>query len=164
MQAALLATSLERLEEALGGARFEGTAVDEGGAVRNGTFVVMGPVIDRIYTADVFMHRWDLARATGQDETLDPERCAAMYEGMATDRPAARSSLAACSMAGNAVSAGSSTAITSCSGNVEWVRASERRLSSSDGSWPAQGRMTNTELRASVSASVPRCARNRRSS
>ena len=42
-QAALLATSLERLEEALGGARFEGTAVDEGGAVRNGTFVVMGP-------------------------------------------------------------------------------------------------------------------------
>jgi uncharacterized protein (TIGR03086 family) len=39
-------------------------------------------VTDMIYTADVFMHRWDLARATGQDETLDAERCAAMYEGM----------------------------------------------------------------------------------
>ena len=38
--------------------------------------------IDMIYTADVFMHRWDLARATGQDETLDPDKCAAMLEGM----------------------------------------------------------------------------------
>jgi uncharacterized protein (TIGR03086 family) len=37
---------------------------------------------DMIYTGDVFMHRWDLARATGQDETLDAERCAAMLEGM----------------------------------------------------------------------------------
>jgi len=42
----------------------------------------LGQVIDMIYTADVFMHRWDLARATGQDETLDPERCAVMFEGM----------------------------------------------------------------------------------
>ena len=42
----------------------------------------LAEVIDRIYTADVFMHRWDLARATGQDETLDPQRCAALYEGM----------------------------------------------------------------------------------
>lgn len=38
--------------------------------------------IDTIYTPDVFLHRWDLARATGQDERLDPERCAAMLEGM----------------------------------------------------------------------------------
>jgi uncharacterized protein (TIGR03086 family) len=38
--------------------------------------------ISRIYTADVFMHTWDLARATGQDERLDPERCAMMYAGM----------------------------------------------------------------------------------
>jgi uncharacterized protein (TIGR03086 family) len=37
---------------------------------------------DMIYTPDVFMHRWDLARATGQDETLDATRCAAMLEGM----------------------------------------------------------------------------------
>jgi uncharacterized protein (TIGR03086 family) len=39
-------------------------------------------VTDMIYTADVFLHRWDLARATGQDETLDSEKCAAMLEGM----------------------------------------------------------------------------------
>ena len=42
----------------------------------------LGQAIDMIYTADVFMHRWDLARATGQDETLDPDQCAAMFEGM----------------------------------------------------------------------------------
>ena len=28
------------------------------------------------------MHTWDLARATGQDETLDAETCAAMLAGM----------------------------------------------------------------------------------
>ncbi|MET0420756.1 MAG: TIGR03086 family metal-binding protein [Acidimicrobiia bacterium] len=38
--------------------------------------------ISMIYVGDVFMHRWDLARATGQDDTLDPDVCAAMYEGM----------------------------------------------------------------------------------
>lgn len=38
--------------------------------------------IDMIYTGDVFLHRWDLARATGQDETLDPDICAEMLEGM----------------------------------------------------------------------------------
>ncbi len=38
--------------------------------------------IDMIYTSDVFLHRWDLARATGQNETLDPDKCAAMLEGM----------------------------------------------------------------------------------
>jgi uncharacterized protein (TIGR03086 family) len=38
--------------------------------------------IDMIYTNDVFLHRWDLARATGQDETLDPDKCAQMLEAM----------------------------------------------------------------------------------
>ena len=38
--------------------------------------------ISRFFTADLLMHTWDLARATGQDETLDPERCASMLEGM----------------------------------------------------------------------------------
>jgi uncharacterized protein (TIGR03086 family) len=38
--------------------------------------------VDRFYTADVFLHTWDLARATGQDERLDPGKCAAMLEGM----------------------------------------------------------------------------------
>jgi uncharacterized protein (TIGR03086 family) len=38
--------------------------------------------IDRFYTGDVFLHSWDLARATGQDPDLDPGRCAAMLAGM----------------------------------------------------------------------------------
>ena len=38
--------------------------------------------IDMTYISDVFLHRWDLARATGQDETLDPDKCAEMLEGM----------------------------------------------------------------------------------
>lgn len=43
---------------------------------------VLGAVIDNFYTADVFMHTWDLARATGQDDTLDPERCDTMLAAM----------------------------------------------------------------------------------
>jgi uncharacterized protein (TIGR03086 family) len=42
----------------------------------------LGQAIEMIYTPDVFLHRWDLARATGQDETLDPDKCAALLEGM----------------------------------------------------------------------------------
>lgn len=38
--------------------------------------------IDRFFTPDVFMHSWDLARATGQEPMLDPERCATMLAGM----------------------------------------------------------------------------------
>lgn len=38
--------------------------------------------ISRFFTADLFMHTWDLARATCQNETLGPERCASMLEGM----------------------------------------------------------------------------------
>ena len=38
--------------------------------------------VDRFYTSDVFMHTWDLARSTGQDDTLDADLCAEMLEGM----------------------------------------------------------------------------------
>jgi len=38
--------------------------------------------IDRFYVSDVFMHTWDLARATGQDERLDPDFCAVLLSGM----------------------------------------------------------------------------------
>jgi len=31
----------------------------------------LGETVDMIVTGDVFTHTWDLARATGQDETLD---------------------------------------------------------------------------------------------
>ncbi len=42
-QAGLVSKSLERLKDALGGTRFKGTAVDEGGLVKTGTFVLVGP-------------------------------------------------------------------------------------------------------------------------
>jgi uncharacterized protein (TIGR03086 family) len=38
--------------------------------------------IDRFYVADVMMHTWDLARATGQDDRLDPEFCEQAFAGM----------------------------------------------------------------------------------
>ncbi|CAN5634871.1 maleylpyruvate isomerase family mycothiol-dependent enzyme [soil metagenome] len=38
--------------------------------------------IDMICTNDVFMHAWDLARATGQDETLDPDEVHSLLIGM----------------------------------------------------------------------------------
>ena len=44
--------------------------------------VPLPQAVDRFYTSDVFMHTWDLARATGQDETLDTELCRQLYEGM----------------------------------------------------------------------------------
>jgi uncharacterized protein (TIGR03086 family) len=44
--------------------------------------VPLDQAVSRFFTADVFMHTWDLARATGQDETLDPVRCAEMLAGM----------------------------------------------------------------------------------
>lgn len=38
--------------------------------------------VDRFYTSDVFMHTWDLARATGQDEHLDAAECEVLLAGM----------------------------------------------------------------------------------
>ncbi|MGY2701605.1 maleylpyruvate isomerase family mycothiol-dependent enzyme [Nocardioides sp. HB32] len=52
----------------------------------------LGDLVEMIYTADVFMHTWDLARATGQDDTLDPATCAALLEGMVPIEEAMRSS------------------------------------------------------------------------
>lgn len=38
--------------------------------------------IDMIVTGDILMHTWDLARATGLDETLDPVEVHHLFEGM----------------------------------------------------------------------------------
>jgi uncharacterized protein (TIGR03086 family) len=54
--------------------------------------VQLDEAVDLFYTADVFMHTWDLARATGQDETLDPEKCAVLLAGMEKYEDAMRSS------------------------------------------------------------------------
>jgi uncharacterized protein (TIGR03086 family) len=44
--------------------------------------VPLDRAINDFYASDVFLHTWDLARATGQDERLDPDRCANLLEGM----------------------------------------------------------------------------------
>lgn len=48
--------------------------------------------IDRFYTADVFMHTWDLARASGRDVALEPEFCTALLTGMEAMEEVIRSS------------------------------------------------------------------------
>ena len=44
--------------------------------------MTLGAVVQQIYVGDVFMHRWDLGRATGQDVVLDQDTCAGMLAGM----------------------------------------------------------------------------------
>jgi len=44
--------------------------------------VPLDVAIDRFYVADVFMHTWDLARASRQDDVLDPALCAELLAGM----------------------------------------------------------------------------------
>jgi uncharacterized protein (TIGR03086 family) len=48
--------------------------------------------VDRFYTTDVFLHTWDLARATGQDERLDEDLCAELLAGMTPIEDLLRSS------------------------------------------------------------------------
>ena len=43
----------------------------------------LAETIDLIVTGDVFTHTWDLARATGQSEALDPDQLQRMIAGMA---------------------------------------------------------------------------------
>jgi uncharacterized protein (TIGR03086 family) len=54
--------------------------------------VPLDRAVDQFYTADVFMHTWDLARATGQDDRLDPEFCATLLAGMEPMEEVIRSS------------------------------------------------------------------------
>ncbi len=39
-------------------------------------------LVDRVASADLVLHRWDLARATGQDDTIDPDELADMWPGL----------------------------------------------------------------------------------
>jgi uncharacterized protein (TIGR03086 family) len=42
----------------------------------------LATAIDMFYTSDIFMHAWDLARASGQEDTLDMDEAARLFEGM----------------------------------------------------------------------------------
>lgn len=44
--------------------------------------VPLPQAVDQFYTGDVFMHTWDLARATGQPDRLDAEFANQMFSGM----------------------------------------------------------------------------------
>jgi uncharacterized protein (TIGR03086 family) len=48
--------------------------------------------IDQFYTTDVFMHTWDLSRATGQDDRMDEDFCTQLLGGMVEYEEAMRSS------------------------------------------------------------------------
>jgi uncharacterized protein (TIGR03086 family) len=39
-------------------------------------------MIDQVASADLVLHRWDLARATGQDDTIDPDELQGMWPGL----------------------------------------------------------------------------------
>ncbi|WP_432562104.1 TIGR03086 family metal-binding protein [Kineococcus sp. SYSU DK003] len=49
-------------------------------------------VLDAIFTTDVFLHTWDLARATGQDERLDAATCEQVLAGSLAQEEAMRAS------------------------------------------------------------------------
>jgi uncharacterized protein (TIGR03086 family) len=54
---------------------------------------VFGPTtfesaVDRFANFDLVVHRWDLARATGGDETIDPEDAQRVIDGIAAFGPA----------------------------------------------------------------------------
>jgi uncharacterized protein (TIGR03086 family) len=52
--------------------------------VADGPFAGMraDELINTIYTPDIFMHRWDLARSNGLDPALDPGLCEELLRGM----------------------------------------------------------------------------------
>ncbi|WP_214105555.1 TIGR03086 family metal-binding protein [Acrocarpospora catenulata] len=52
----------------------------------------LATAIDQFYTTDVFMHTWDLSRATGQDDRLDLDFCALLLAQMEQMEQAIRSS------------------------------------------------------------------------
>jgi uncharacterized protein (TIGR03086 family) len=44
--------------------------------------VTLEAALDMAVTGDVFVHQWDLARATGLDDRLDPDEVHRQFEGM----------------------------------------------------------------------------------
>lgn len=52
----------------------------------------LADAVDRFYTADVYMHTWDLATATGREPCLDPGFATHLLDGMAGMEDLLRSS------------------------------------------------------------------------
>jgi uncharacterized protein (TIGR03086 family) len=77
-------------------ARVAGDAFARPGALEAPVAVSYGPVPGSVYAGhrfiDVLVHGWDLARATGQDDTLDPDLVAAAEEVVAPQADLLRAS------------------------------------------------------------------------
>ncbi|WP_113905321.1 MULTISPECIES: maleylpyruvate isomerase family mycothiol-dependent enzyme [Brevibacterium] len=61
--------------------------LDDGDSDRDFTHPQLGTLplsaaVDRFYTADIFMHTWDLAQAGGRIPDLDPEYAANLLDGL----------------------------------------------------------------------------------
>lgn len=54
--------------------------------------MTVGAMLNQYYLADVFMHTWDLARATGQDDRLEEDVARGFAAGMAPIEEMLRSS------------------------------------------------------------------------
>src|SRR5690606_4382210 len=52
----------------------------------------LATTIGNFYTADVFMHTWDLARGAGVEIALDPALCTELLQGMVAIEEIMRSS------------------------------------------------------------------------
>lgn len=52
----------------------------------------LSQVIDRFYSFDLYAHAWDLARASGQEITLDEDYAQGAFEGMSAMGPALHAS------------------------------------------------------------------------
>jgi biopolymer transport protein ExbB len=92
-QTALLYAALERQSEALGGARFEGSALDAQGLVRPGTFVMVGPAAwfrssdgQFVGTAEQRINSLEPA-IVGFEDTLDSGAVAALVVGSGNELP-----------------------------------------------------------------------------
>jgi uncharacterized protein (TIGR03086 family) len=75
------AAAWRQLDHALQAA-LDDPAVSEHQFEMRGDMLRIGDAVDQFCTGDVLVHTWDLARATGQDETLDAEEVHRQYEGM----------------------------------------------------------------------------------
>lgn len=86
--AAAWASLAAGLQRALDDPAVAGRVFDAGPPGR----LTVAQAIDMLVTGDVLVHTWDLARATGLDETLDEGIATTMYEGLQAADEALRAS------------------------------------------------------------------------
>jgi uncharacterized protein (TIGR03086 family) len=84
--------TFQRLQEALGGEDlFQGVVEVPAVGTNPVTTLDAGKLVPRL-TQDVLVHTWDLARAVGADDRLDPGWCAIFFAGLPPDPNALRAS------------------------------------------------------------------------